>query len=72
VLVDPEVACAPDHAPDAVHELAFVLDHDSVELPPYAIEVGLADSDTVGAGAEPTVTVALALADPPAPVHVIE
>ena len=72
VLCVPEVASEPLHAPEPVHELAFVLDHDSVELPPYETDVGLADSVTVGAGAEPTVTVAFAVAEPPVPVQVIE
>jgi len=59
----------PLQALDAVHEVAFVLDHVRVELLPEVIEVGLAEIVAVGAGLEVTVTVALFWADPPAPVH---
>ena len=66
----PEVALGPDQAPEAVHEVAFVEDQVSVEEPPFAIDVGFAVSDTVGTGGSETVTVADALALPPAPVQV--
>jgi hypothetical protein len=46
----PEIALAPDHAPDAEQEPAFVEDHVSVEDPPLATDVGFAESDTVGTG----------------------
>ena len=59
---------APDHAPLAVHAVAFVLDHVNVDEPPDATDVGDALNETVGAGV--TVTVALWLADPPVPAHV--
>ena len=67
----PDVALLPDHAPDAVHESAFVEDQVRVENPPFATEGGLAASDTVGAGGN-TVTVADALALPPELVQVSE
>jgi hypothetical protein len=47
----PEVALVPDQAPDAVHDVALVDDHDRVLEAPLATEVGLALSETVGAGA---------------------
>jgi len=50
VLIEPAVASAPDHAPDAVHDVASLLDHVSVELAPYATEVGLAVNVTTGGG----------------------
>jgi hypothetical protein len=55
-----------------VHELALVDDHDNVALPPLAIDAGLAVNVTVGAGGGVTVTDAVALALPPAPVQVSE
>jgi hypothetical protein len=64
----PDVGLVPDHAPLATHEVAFELDHVSVDDPPDATLVGDALSETVGAGA--TATVALWLAEPPVPVHV--
>lgn len=66
-LTLPEVACAPDHAPDAAHEVALLDDHVSVLLLPATIELGLADNDTVGATR--TMTVADCEAVPPVPVH---
>jgi hypothetical protein len=53
----PLVACAPDHAPDAMQDVALVDDQVSVELLPLETELGLALSATEGAGAV-TVTVA--------------
>ncbi len=66
----PLIACAPVQPPDAVHDVAFVLDQVSVELLPVVIDVGLALRVTVGS-AEVTVTVALAgvAVVPPGPVH---
>jgi hypothetical protein len=60
----------PDHAPEAVHEVALVDDQLSVDDPPLATELGFAVSDTVGRGS--TVTLAEALALPPEPVQVRE
>ena len=45
---EPEVAFEPDHAPLAVHDVAFALDHVSVDDPPELIDVGDAESVTVG------------------------
>jgi hypothetical protein len=42
----PEVALAPDHAPEAEQAVAFVEDQVSIELPPLATEVGFAAIDT--------------------------
>ena len=71
VLCVPLVALAPLQAPDAVHEVALVELHVSVELPPLAIEVGFAVNVTVGAGTTVTVAVARGLV-PPVPVQVSE
>jgi hypothetical protein len=60
---------APDHAPEAVHEVALVADQVSVELLPLAIVLGLAAKLMVGAGWV-TDTVADCAALPPAPVQV--
>jgi hypothetical protein len=49
VLWLPEVALSPLQPPDAVQDAARLLDHVSVLLPPAFTELGLADSDTVGA-----------------------
>ena len=46
----PAVALLPAQPPDAVHDVAFVLDHVSIELPPAVIDAGLAPSDSVAAG----------------------
>jgi hypothetical protein len=68
----------PDHAPDAVQELVFVDDQESVEVPPFWIEAGLALRESVGVGGDgggatdPTGTVVVVLALPPAPVQVNE
>lgn len=49
VDLEPLVLCEPDHAPEALQAVAFRLVHDRVELAPLAIDVGLAESETVGA-----------------------
>jgi hypothetical protein len=67
----PEIAFAPDQAPDAAHEVAFVADHVSVALPPLLMALGPTLSVTAGADAL-TETVADCAALPPAPVHVRE
>lgn len=46
----PEFAIAPDQAPEAAHEVAFVADQVSIDDPPLVTEEGVAASDTVGAG----------------------
>ena len=70
---DPLTPLVPDHAPAALHAVAFVEDHVSVELPPEASELGLALILTVGAalvGLPVTVIVVDLLADPSGPVQV--
>jgi len=46
----PLTALVPVHAPDAVHAVAFAELQIKVDEPPTATDVGLADSETVGAG----------------------
>ena len=65
----PVTALAPDQAPEAVHEVAFVADQVSVALPPLFRALGPTLSVTVGADAV-TETVADCAALPPVPVHV--
>jgi hypothetical protein len=69
-VAEPEVVLLVEN-PEPVQLVAFVEDHVSVEDCPEVIEVGLAVSEAVGTTAF-TVTVALAFALPPAPVHVTE
>jgi hypothetical protein len=69
VECDPLVASLPLQPPEAVQDVAFLDDQDSIELPPLAMVLGLALTLTVGAG-ELTVTVADCAALPPAPVQV--
>jgi hypothetical protein len=66
----PETALAPDHAPEAMQEVASVDDQVRVEDPPLVTIVGFAVSDTVGTGN--TVTATEALAPPPGPLQVRE
>ena len=66
---DPLVASLPLQPPEALQDVAFLDDQDSVELLPLATVLGLAVKLTVGAG-EVTVTVADCAALPPAPVQV--
>jgi hypothetical protein len=56
--------------PDTVTEVAFVAVTVRVEELPVAIEVGFAAMVTVGAGPVLTVTFAVAVTVPPAPVAV--
>jgi len=44
----PEVALVPVHPPEAVQEVALVEDQVSIEDPPLATDVGIAESDTAG------------------------
>jgi hypothetical protein len=68
VLCVPLMDLAPLQPPEAVHDVAFVELHVSVEAPPVGTDVGFAASVTVAAGR--TVTVALAtLLAPPAPAQ---
>ena len=71
VLCVPLVALLPLQPPEAVHEVALVELHVSVEAPPLAIEVGFAVNVTVGAGTTVTVAVATLLV-PPVPLQVKE
>ena len=61
----PEVAFEPVQPPEAVHAVALLDDHVSVELLPEVTLVGLAVSVTVGAVGWLTVTIAVLLALPP-------
>jgi len=63
VLCVPLVAFVPLQLPDAVHEVAFVELHDSVEALPLATVAGAAPSDAVGSAAP--VLLVLALVPPP-------
>jgi hypothetical protein len=62
----------PDQAPDAVHEVALLLDQLRVLLAPLVTEVGFALSVNVGEDAVLTVIVTLRVAVPPAPVQLSE
>jgi hypothetical protein len=44
------MAYVPAHAPDAIQLVAFVELQLKVDKPPLVIDVGLAESETVGAG----------------------
>ena len=65
------MALVPLQPPEAVHEVALVELHVSVEAPPLATEVGFAVRVTVGAGTTVTVAVTTLLL-PPVPVHAKE
>jgi hypothetical protein len=71
VPCEPDVAFDPLQLPDAVHDVAFEVDHDKVLLPPLVTEVGDAEKETVGAGvAAVTVTDAVRCVVPPEPEQV--
>lgn len=67
----PEGAFWPLQAPEAVHDVALVLDQVSVLVPPDCTLVGLAVRVTVGAGgcAPLTVTVTDRCVEPPVPLQ---
>lgn len=65
---EPEVPFVPDQPPLAVHDVALVADQVTVELPPFAIVLGLLLKLMVGAVCL-TETVADCTALPPAPVQ---
>lgn len=67
---EPFTALLPDHAPEAVHEVALLDVQDKVELAPRAMVLGAALMLTVGVCFGLTVTVADCTALPPAPVQV--
>jgi hypothetical protein len=56
----------PLQSPEAVHELALLDDHVSVEVSPLAIDAGFSASDTVGPGWAPGVWVISVLLAPQA------
>ena len=66
---EPLTGLLPDHAPEAVQEVALVADQVRVELLPLITELGLALRLIVGAG-DFTDTVADCAALPPAPEQV--
>jgi hypothetical protein len=65
----PLVAIAPDQPPEPVQPLATVELHVNVDVPPFAMLVGIALSATVGSGATATVAETGTLV-PPAPLQV--
>jgi len=68
---EPLVALLPDQPPEAVHEVAWVVDQLNVELAPLTTVLGLAVTVTIGASAAAvTETVTLCVALPPAPLQV--
>lgn len=68
---DPCVEWDPDHAPDAVHDVAFVADQLIVALPPLTTALGPTLKLTAGAEFEAaTVTVVDCFAVPPGPEQV--
>jgi hypothetical protein len=69
VFCEPLAGSEPLQPPEAAQEVALVEDHFNVELAPFATVVGLALTETVGAGLV-TVTVADCAALPPLPVQV--
>jgi hypothetical protein len=71
VLWLPLVGNAPLQPPDAVHEVALVELHVSLEVPPGATIVGFAVKLAVGTAATVTVVVTIPLV-PPAPLQVSE
>jgi hypothetical protein len=60
---------APDHAPEAAHEVALLEDQVSVDALPLLMVLGLALKLTVALGLVLTVTVADCAALPPLPVQ---
>lgn len=58
MVCEPLNPLLPDQAPEAVHEVALVVDQLRIELLPLAIVLGLALKVTVAVGTGVTVTVA--------------
>jgi hypothetical protein len=69
VVCDPLADSDPDQAPEALHEVALVVDQVRVDVPPLTTVLGLAAKVIVGEGAV-TETVADCVALPPGPVQV--
>jgi hypothetical protein len=67
---EPLIALLPDQPPEAVHDVALVDDHVSVDAPPLTTVLGLALKPTVAVGCALTDTVADCTALPPAPVQI--
>ncbi|MEJ1963981.1 MAG: hypothetical protein WDO56_21545 [Gammaproteobacteria bacterium] len=68
---EPLIALLPVHAPEAVHEVAFVVDQVSTLAVPAVTVVGVAENKRVGAGAgAATLTVTDLVVVPPPPVQV--
>ena len=65
----PPTALAPDQAPEAEHEVAFLADHVRVALPPLVMALGPTLRLTVGVG-DLTETVVDWVAVPPGPLQV--
>ena len=65
---DPLIGLVPDHAPEAVQDVALVADQFKVALLPLVIALGPTLSVTVGAFAL-TVTIAVCIALPPDPAQ---
>src|SRR5687767_14333191 len=64
---EPDTALVPDQPPEAVQEFALLADHVRVLEKPAVTDVGSADSVTVGGPV--TMTVALAVPEPPPPTQ---
>ena len=69
MATEPFNGSVPDHAPEAVQDVALVDDHVKVALPPLATVLGLALRLTVGVCFGLTVTVVDWTALPPDPVQ---
>jgi len=69
---EPLVALAPVQAPEAVHEVAWLVDQVKVDAAPLATVLGLALKLTATDAVDVTVTVADCTALPPVPVQVRE
>jgi hypothetical protein len=73
VLCEPLVALVPLQPPEAVHEVALVELHVSMEAPPTAMDIGFAVNITVAAPEPEMVTLAVAIVlAPPAPLQTNE
>jgi hypothetical protein len=68
-VIEPDVGCSPDHAPEAVQ--VVTLEADQVSVAAWSVEIGVGETaiETTGDGVL-TVSVADCAVDPPAPVHV--
>ena len=65
----PDAAFVPVQPPDAIQDVAFVDDQVNTDVPPLAIEDGLALKVRVGNGGVVTLTIADFVVVPPAPVQ---